>query len=265
MENSQAELRRRMLAMPTIRKEKYIVTGVDPNAAKAEDKKPELPKDMPVYLSDGSFVSRRLYDVIELLKEEDRPLSRNDLVRKVFVEAKLCDEFISRVRYNERIKYDEATEMFTYNPEHKVGSKEALLELLKELRGKAVMTVKELLESNANVVTLIEELEKDGSVTVVRNMSKEGRPARLVYYNDKELNLTMSKEFMQHWHNVKLPPESDIGKELEKAGLKSADVITMSKPVQIKAKSKAKRKTRFKLTNTHLEGVDLTKDPVMTQ
>ena len=101
---------------------------------------------------------------------------------------------------------------------------------------------------------------KENAVLVIRG--KEDVP-RYVYYNDPSLNVKISPAFIEQWSQVALPLEIDISRELEKAGLKSMEVIDM-KSNNLQAanskKGKTKRKSRFKLTNTHLEGVDLTKE-----
>jgi predicted transcriptional regulator len=69
-------------------------------------------------------------------------------------------------------------------------------------------------------------------------------------------------EFKQYWADstYSLPREMDLIPELEKAGLKPMQVILdQSKLPSTKAQAKKKRKTRFNLTNTHLQGIDLRK------
>ncbi|KAJ3294998.1 hypothetical protein HK104_003109 [Borealophlyctis nickersoniae] len=132
------------------------------------------------------------------------------------------------------------------------------------------MDVKELKESWAALPTVIEELEANGNILILRQ--KDGVPKSL-FYNDKSMNVKMSEgqekiknllhfgrqltsrtEFRKYWHDVKLPgTDADLIKELEKAGMKSME--SYSTVVKEKAKPKTKKRTfkRIKLTNTHLE------------
>ncbi|KAK5672639.1 transcription factor TFIIE beta subunit, TFIIEB, Tfa2, variant 2 [Batrachochytrium dendrobatidis] len=214
-----------------------------------------------LYSSDGIPVARKLFDIIMLLKAEEKPLTNNDMVRKLAMDIMDDEELFDLVRNNERIFYDGVNGTFEYRPTYKIRSKEDLLELLKKNRDTTGMEVKELKDSCNGIFGYIEELDAEKSILIIRNRDES---PRIVYYNNNQLHVDICKEFKEYWHQVALPLEADISKELASAGLKSMEVIVMHKSAQGKAKTKAKRKTRFKLTNTHLEGIDLTKEFVPT-
>ncbi|EGF76488.1 hypothetical protein BATDEDRAFT_92664 [Batrachochytrium dendrobatidis JAM81] len=273
MESSKAELRRRMLAQPIIKKQTITATEVDPNKSNIQTKVVKAPV---LYSSDGIPVARKLFDIIMLLKAEEKPLTNNDMVRKLAMDIMDDEELFDLVRNNERIFYDGVNGTFEYRasliefeycvgiwacPTYKIRSKEDLLELLKKNRDTTGMEVKELKDSCNGIFGYIEELDAEKSILIIRNRDES---PRIVYYNNNQLHVDICKEFKEYWHQVALPLEADISKELASAGLKSMEVIVMHKSAQGKAKTKAKRKTRFKLTNTHLEGIDLTKEFVPT-
>ncbi|KAH6561234.1 hypothetical protein BASA50_000240 [Batrachochytrium salamandrivorans] len=258
MESSKADLRRRMLAQPIIKKQTILPTENDPNKSTIQNKVVKAPM---LYSSDGIPVARKLFDIVMLLKAEEQPLTNNDMIRKLAMDVVNDSELFESACNNERIFYDRAKGTFEYKPTYKIRSKEDLLELLKKNRGITGMEVKELKDSCNGIIGYIEELDAQQSIIIIRNRDES---PRIVYYNHNQLNLEISQEFKDHWHQVPLPLESDLGKELSNAGLKSMEVIVMNTYAQGKNKPKAKRKTRFKLTNTHLEGVDLTKEFVPT-
>lgn len=85
-----------------------------------------------------------------------------------------------------------------------------------------------------------------------------------MYYNDKRLSVSLELEFRNMWTALAIPDPAELANELEKgmlsntAGLKPARQVR--DVVAPKQKQKTRRKTRFRLTNTHLQGVDLTQD-----
>ncbi|OUM64765.1 hypothetical protein PIROE2DRAFT_8377, partial [Piromyces sp. E2] len=104
------------------------------------------------------------------------------------------------------------------------------------------------------------ELESEGDILVIYD-SKE-RP-KFIYANDKTLNVETDQVFKDLWHSLKVPAAEDISNELEKAGLKSMEVFATKVNPKNKVKKKSKQRNRkVKITNTHLEGIDLTKDYV---
>jgi transcription initiation factor TFIIE subunit beta len=72
-------------------------------------------------------------------------------------------------------------------------------------------------------------------------------------------------EFRELWDNLNLPPEADILKSLAQDGLQAT--MTEALPVrQLPSKKKGKKARattrQTKITNTHLPGIDLSKDYV---
>lgn len=74
-------------------------------------------------------------------------------------------------------------------------------------------------------------------------------------------------EFKTLWHDLKVPDVVDLPRELEQGGLTTTEMLdTSQSAAQVAANGKNKKKKkgtgarRFKLQNTHLEGVDLSQD-----
>ncbi|KAJ1342229.1 hypothetical protein BSLG_003152 [Batrachochytrium salamandrivorans] len=208
MESSKADLRRRMLAQPIIKKQTILPTENDPNKSTIQNKVVKAPM---LYSSDGIPVARKLFDIVMLLKAEEQPLTNNDMIRKLAMDVVNDSELFESACNNERIFYDRAKGTFEYKPTYKIRSKEDLLELLKKNRGITGMEVKELKDSCNGIIGYIEELDAQQSIIIIRNRDES---PRIVYYNHNQLNLEISQEFKDHWHQVPLPLESDLGKEL---------------------------------------------------
>ena len=207
-------------------------------------------------------ISRQLFEIISLLKQEAKPLSNDEIIRKKAIDVMGTPELLKVVTANDRIII--LNDTFEFKPTFKIKSKQDFLKLLKDHRGVMAMEVKELQNSCQNVMEIIKELQESGQILV--NENKDGTP-KVVYYNDPELNLKLSDEFVELWNSVSVPADIDLQKELLKFGLKPVKVIKKKIDPSLAANKKKKRKTRFKLTNTHLEGVgikllivDLSKD-----
>ena len=198
-------------------------------------------------------ISRQLFEIISLLKSEGKPLSNNEIIRKKAIDVMGTPELLKVVTQNDRIII--VGDTFEFKPTFKIKTKQDFLKLLKDHRGVMAMEVKELLNSCNNVLDIIKELQESGQILVIEN--KDGSP-KVVYYNDPLLNLKVSNEFIENWNSVSVPLDIDLQKELLKVGLKPVKVLKKKlDPAMQAANKKKKRKTRFKLTNTHLEGVGI--------
>ncbi|RKP22709.1 hypothetical protein SYNPS1DRAFT_25447 [Syncephalis pseudoplumigaleata] len=147
---------------------------------------------------------------------------------------------------NSKVIYDPDKGTFAYKPDYNVRTKEEVLALLRDGSGRGGIEICELKDSNANVAKLAEELSAAGEILIARN--RDGT-ARILYYNDTSLNTEMDEEFRVMWRSLKVPDEADLPKRMAEAGLKTMEVF----------------ETGGKITNTHLEGIDLTKDYMPTK
>ncbi|KAI8902097.1 hypothetical protein BC833DRAFT_617066 [Globomyces pollinis-pini] len=250
LDKAKAAFQKRMTSQPVIQK-KHI---------KVEDQM-ELPvaKSAPIFYSNLNIsISRQLFEIITLLKDEKGPIDNNEIIRKRAIDILNTPELFEACKTNDRIIYDPINQTFQFEPTYNIRTKEDLLSLLKRNRGISGMEVKDLRESYTGVDALIEELVAVGAVLVVRN--HRDNSLKLVYYNDTTYNVSISDEYKHYWHDIFFPTTLDLPAELRKVGLKPMQVEeTKTKIISGKTK-KAKRKTRVKMTNVHLEGVDLTKD-----
>jgi transcription initiation factor TFIIE subunit beta len=234
--------KKRMLAQPSIVKQ----------TIKVEDER-QLPTKM-YYQPIEIPLSRKLFEIIDCLKQEPVPITNNDIIRKTTIDIISSPELFDAVKNNDRILYNPTTETFEYKPNYKIRTKEDLLDLLRRHRGVLGMEVKELKQSYTRVTELIDELDKEKRILCMRN--KDGTP-KVVYYNDPSFQISISDEFKVYWNDVKLPMDMDLEPELRKAGLQPMQVQFKKIKSGNDSKGKKKRKSRFKMTNTHLEGVDL--------
>ena len=116
------------------------------------------------------------------------------------------------------------------------------------------LAVKELKDGYPNVEEDLKTLEAQGHVLVIRG-KKDGLP-RMVWYNDPKLNVSISEEFKEIYHKLRVPDAGDLPKELEKAGMTPASVDPRSIKRVVVDKEKKKKGRRWgRITNTHLVGI----------
>jgi transcription initiation factor TFIIE subunit beta len=236
-----------MLAQPTIKKQ----------TIKVEDDRqlPTKQTQQPLFYQPIEVpVSRKLFEIIDCLKQEPIPITNNDIIRKTTIDIMASPELFEAVKKNDRILYNEQNQTFEFKPTYKIRTREDLLDLLRRNRGVMGMEVKELKQSYTRVTEIIDELDKERLILCIRN--KDGTP-KVVYYFDQTYQISISDEFKRYWDDVKLPMDMDLEPELRKGGLKPMQVELKKVKSANDSKSKKKRKSRFKMTNTHLEGVDL--------
>jgi transcription initiation factor TFIIE subunit beta len=75
------------------------------------------------------------------------------------------------------------------------------------------LAVKELKDGYPNVEEDLKTLEAQGHVLVICG-NKDGLP-RMVWYNDPKLNVSISEEFKEMYHNLRVPDARDLPNELE--------------------------------------------------
>ena len=116
------------------------------------------------------------------------------------------------------------------------------------------LAVKELKDGYPSVEEDLKTLEAQGHVLVIRG-KKDGLP-RMVWYNDPKLNVSISEEFKEMYHSLRVPDAGDLPKELEKAGMTPASVDPRSiKRVVVDKEKKKKGQRQCRITNTHLVGI----------
>lgn len=103
-----------------------------------------------------------------------------------------------------------------------------------------------------------QELEREGLVFIHRNANGS---ARILYHTDKFLATVMGDDFREIWKTTIVPHETDLPRELEKAGLKTMTVFDKKASADgLKKAKKSRRGMRVKMTNTHISGMDFTKE-----
>ncbi|GAA6063497.1 hypothetical protein JCM10212_004456 [Sporobolomyces blumeae] len=216
----------------------------------------------------GRHWQTQLVLAVNCLKQVNRPIRLDDLALTSGIDALLHNyDLVHALQNHDRVRFDPRTELFTYKPDFVLASKTDLLALLRRYSPQGGLAVKPLRESWPGVVQAIEELEREGRVLVTRTDGKgdvKGQ-MKVVFLDDVgHEREPLDKEFRDLWHSLKTPLPDDLTDELRTAGLTSSSVPSANPVVKKKLgkgrKGPGSSNRRFKITNTHLKEVDLSKD-----
>ncbi|KAF9907660.1 hypothetical protein EC991_010692 [Linnemannia zychae] len=208
----------------------------------------------------GKHINSLLLNAINYLKSTDDPQTVEDLRRKGGVDLDAKPELYNLLKMNDKVAYDTRDHTFAYKPTYHIKNKEDLLALLEKRKNEGGMDYKELKDSYSKLLEAVNELASEGRILVVKN--KDGAP-RVLFWNDQRYNTAMDQEFRDIWHRLRIPDEIDLPKELEKAGLTHMQVFDKKGPGDVPKRKPVRRNRKMKITNTHMKGLDLTKDFVI--
>ncbi|KAJ1983033.1 transcription factor TFIIE beta subunit, TFIIEB, Tfa2 [Dimargaris verticillata] len=280
--NQHAEFKRRLAAQPMLKR--HIVHHPSPSQPLAKKPKGEsffkqqrgrisTAASTPVsvssspLVSDPSYTVRHtgtiVYDVINYLRQKSgAPLTSAEIYNGLHVDVEGNQELYERLTANEKISYDAENHTFEYKPTYDIRTTDDLLMLLQKRATQGATELKALSDSYLNVREAVEPLIRQGRVLAIRN--KDNMPRLLFYNTHPGIQINISPEFKSMWRELRVPDETDLSKELDKAGLKQMEVF-QKKVAKTESKSKKpkQRNRRVKITNTHLENIDLTTDYVV--
>ncbi|KAG9068708.1 hypothetical protein KI688_010991 [Linnemannia hyalina] len=275
--NATSEFKKRLADQPLIKRavvtpiasqdDGPIYTGSNANPnnnglqvfSSSKKKKTEV-YSQPQDTGSGKHINSLLLNAINFLKTVDDPQTVDDLRRKGGVDLDAKPELYNLLKLNDKVAYDTRDHTFAYKPTYHIKNKEDLLALLEKRKGEGGMDYKELKDSYSKLLEAVNELASEGRILVVKN--KDGAP-RVLFWNDQRYNTAMDQEFRDIWHRLRIPDEIDLPKELEKAGLTHMQVFDKKGPGDIPKRKPVRRNRKMKITNTHMKGLDLTKDFVI--
>ncbi|KAJ1770696.1 transcription factor TFIIE beta subunit, TFIIEB, Tfa2 [Coemansia sp. RSA 1813] len=204
---------------------------------------------------DGANVLTRVSQIIDFLKKSQRPCGADEIRLHIHEFDEASAEF-EHLTNNAKVSYSDG--MFAYKPEYDLRTPEDLVEFLRGIPDYGGLEVKKLSDSYlGNVSAVISELRQKKHILAITD--KDSRP-RYIFYNCKLLDTEVNDEIKTNWARLPVPDEQELANEMDKAGLQQtkSEKSHVQEQQDVKKPKKAARKTR--ITNTHLEDIDLTKD-----
>ncbi|KAH6912144.1 transcription initiation factor IIE subunit beta [Coprinopsis sp. MPI-PUGE-AT-0042] len=242
------------------------------SSAKKKRPKTNIVYSQPADTGTGTNVNTQLVYAVSHLKSTQNPMRLQDIAIVTNTPLDTDVVLLEKFKAHDRVLYDPKTDLFTYKHDFTFRNKASLLtEIQRQTRRGGGLSVRSLKESWKEAPQAIEELEKEGDVLVTRTQ-KDGQ-LRMVFWNEirpteEEGGKKVDQEFLDLWHDLKVPNEVDLQRELANEGLQvtAAEASTPKGPTNPKKKGKrggGTRQRQVRLTNTHLGAdVDLSKDYV---
>ncbi|KAI5809030.1 hypothetical protein DFH27DRAFT_460613, partial [Peziza echinospora] len=196
----------------------------------------------------------QVHYAITYLKDKEVALTANELAS--YLSIQLTDTLRLVLKDNERIHYDPKSDTYAFKPIHNIRSAPALLNYLTNQTTAQGLSVKELKDGWSGAIETVGKLEADRDILVTRT-KKDNQP-RMVWKNDKSLDVDVEDEFKSIWHRITIPEPAELPRCLQEAGLKPTSVD----PASIKraaannaARKKPKRARAGRITNTHMSHI----------
>ena len=230
---------------PCVRDESWDTNGQPPKKRQKTNIVYSQPKDTGM----GQHLFTQLTYAVDYLKTHS-PITADEIAR--YLSTTMTPSFLYLLRNNPKITYNADSDLYEFRPLHNIRNASSLLATLANTPTGAGLVVKELKDGYPNIEDDLKTLEQQGKVLVTRG-KKDGL-ARMVWYNDPKLNVSVSEEFKELFHSFKVPEAADLPRELEKAGMMPASVDPRTIKHAVVEKEKKGRR-RGKITNTHIVGI----------
>ncbi|KAF9517327.1 hypothetical protein BS47DRAFT_1290997, partial [Hydnum rufescens UP504] len=235
----------------------------------------------PVDQGIGKHANTQFFFILDTLKKRNGPMSLRELSIMTESVLETDPEMLARFEAHENVIKNPINGLYSYRHETFATRDDLLKEIKSHTRRGGGLSVALLKQTWSGAPAVIEELEKEGLVLVTRtggpsrdaNGNKDPIP-KMVFWNDippTDGGKQVESEFLEMWQSLKWPTEADLPAALDSIGQTPARTsastgVDGGGGINGKAKGrKGKRGSRARVTkiqNTHLKGIDLTKDYV---
>jgi len=249
-------------------------TADDSADKKGKKKKPKanIVFSQPADTGTGTNINTQLVYAVSQLKSNGNPMRLSDLAIITNTPLDTDRVLLEKFKHHDRVAYDPKTDLYSYKHDFNVRSKpELLTEIQRQTRKGHGLSVRSLKESWKEAPQAVEELEKEGLVFVTRTV-KDGQ-LRMVFFNevkgDDQGPIEVDQEFLDIWHSLAVPNDTDLLKDLHNEGLHAtaAEATILKAPTtKKKGKKSAPRQRQARIINTHMRNeIDLSKDYVVSK
>lgn len=218
---------------------------------------PQAPKIVYSQPADSGQVRDLMSQVhvaITYLKDHEVALTAAELAQKLGIG--FSDTLRTVLKDNERIHYDLKSDTYAFKPIHNIRSAQALLGYLSNQMTAQGLSVKELKDGWSGAIDVIGKLEAEREILVTRT-KKDNQP-RMVWKNDRSLDVDVEDEFKAIWHRIQIPEPAELPRALQEAGLKptSVDPASIKKATTSNAQRKKPKRARVgRITNVHMSHI----------
>ncbi|KNE59753.1 hypothetical protein AMAG_05216 [Allomyces macrogynus ATCC 38327] len=242
---------RRMRAQPAITRAVPVAdTGV------------VLPTAGPAPSSTWQQMSRREQTALIMAKEaltkHDGPMTFDQLNVAIDYQLEQHPSVHVALTEDDDFAYDSKTRTYMHRPKFAIRTKEDLLNLIKSSPG--FWEVSKLKESNIKVVPLLQELAKDQLIFLVQKQQGSKDPVSVIqnpWPPSETETFAMDDEFKKAFFAAKVPDDTELERELDKANIARSEAADIKRQVKKKEKKQKESKRKYKYQNAHhLLGTD---------
>jgi len=201
------------------------------------------------FVDESKHLNSYIHRILEIIKTEDRGFSYKEINDKLGMHITSNPKLINLLRMNSKILLYKDTIKFV--PQYNLRSEEDLLDVVKECHGREGIEVAKLLDSPVNIRPYIEALVAKERIIILKDLDG----SEIAFYNDKVCESAPIK-LKEMWNSIKVPNYNDMVEELKRVGMGDSGAHTIKKKMVVR-KAQQRKKRRVKITNTHVEGLDL--------
>ncbi|KAF7306563.1 B-block-TFIIIC domain-containing protein [Mycena indigotica] len=198
----------------------------------------------PADTGSGNNVNTQLVYAVDHLKSTPNPMRLEDIALLTGTPLLEDSLLLEKFKAHDRVLYNPKTNLYSYKHEYSFRTKPALLtEIQRATKNGGGIHVKTLKEVWKEAPAAVEELEAEGEVLVTRTV-KDGQ-LRMVFWNEikpteEAGGKKVEQEFMDLWHQLKLPDDVELKRELANEGLQ----LTSAAQAPIRAPTTKKKGKR---------------------
>ncbi|KNE71804.1 hypothetical protein AMAG_16109 [Allomyces macrogynus ATCC 38327] len=221
---------------------------------------------LPTAGSTPSVITQRMSEreqtalimVKDALKKHDGPMTYEQLNIASDYQLERHPSVHIALTEDEEFTYDTKTGSYMHRPKFTIRTKEDLLTLIKSSPG--FWEVAKLKESNIKVVPLLQELAKDQLIFLVQKQQGSKEPVSVIqnpWPPSESETFTMADEFKKAFFAAKVPDDTELERELDKANIARSEAADIKRQVKKKEKKQKESKRKYKYQNAHhLLGTD---------
>ncbi|KAJ1829213.1 transcription factor TFIIE beta subunit, TFIIEB, Tfa2 [Coemansia sp. RSA 2706] len=246
------QFRQKIASQPVVR-QRRVVNLAATSSRRDANEAPEVTKTHK-----NAATLTRVYEVVEFLKKSQRPCTVDEIRMHIHDFREDGSEFEHLVS-NAKVQYNAQSHTFAYKPDYDIRSADELLDYLRQMPDQSGLEVKRLQDSYLadKLSKTIAELREQRRILAITD--KDNRP-RYIYYNHCPVEDHIDLDMKQSWMRMVVPGETDLADEMRRADLVPTRIEKGEEDEKKEVKKPKRAQRKIKVTNTHLVGIDLTKD-----
>eukprot|EP01134_Creolimax_fragrantissima_P005697 CFRG5697T1 len=222
----------------------------------AQLQKRKKPKINPLFHSNEPLFGRIRGVVDYLRKNQSLNVALEELEKATGYNLAIDNELSAALVENERVACNEDG-TFRFSPKYKCGTADELRELLLNVHneGTGGISVSELKDSNPTVDRLVDELQREEAVILIKNdFNKEV----ILYRRERIDEIAVDVKFVDLWQSISIKDSVSVDQSLKDAGMATLQTKSSTKPRSMNNSNKKQKEKKIKnFKNAHMLGLGI--------